>query len=111
LSVLKDLLHTDLVKGLVHITGGGMYENIPRILSGSLSGVVFKDSWPMPPLFGLIKDVSGLPDEELYRTFNMGIGMVIVCDPQHEHDIRLLINEPVWRIGEITSGSGEVVVR
>jgi phosphoribosylamine--glycine ligase/phosphoribosylaminoimidazole synthetase len=111
LPVLQEVLKTDLVKGLVHITGGGMYENIPRILSTSLSAVVDKESWPMPPLFSLIQSVSGLPVEELYRTFNMGIGMVIVCDPAHENDIRVLINEAVWKIGEIVEGNGEVVVR
>ncbi len=111
LPVLQEVLKTDLVKGLVHITGGGMYENIPRILSPALTAVVDKASWPMPPLFALIQSVSGLPDEELYRTFNMGIGMVIVCDPAHENDIRFLINEAVWKIGEIVEGNGEVVVR
>lgn len=111
LPVLREVLDTDLVKGLIHITGGGMYENIPRILSEDLSARIDKDAWPIPPLFALIKNVSGLPDEELYRTFNMGIGMIIVCDPSHENDIRLLINEPVWRIGEITSGNGGVTVQ
>jgi len=111
LPVLQEVLKTDLVKGLVHITGGGMYENIPRILSPALTAVVDKASWPMPPLFALIQSVSGLPDEELYRTFNMGIGMVIVCDPAHENDIRVLVNEAVWKIGEIVEGNGEVVVR
>lgn len=111
LQVLHDVLETDLVKGLVHITGGGMYENIPRILSPSLSAVVYKDAWPLPPLFALMQSVSGLPVEEMYRTFNMGIGMVIVCDPQHENEIRVLVQEPVWRIGEIVDGSGDVVVQ
>jgi phosphoribosylamine--glycine ligase/phosphoribosylaminoimidazole synthetase len=111
LPVLREVLQTDLVKGLVHITGGGMYENIPRILSKELSAIVYKDAWPLPPMFALIQGVSGLPDEELYRTFNMGIGMILVCDPAHENDIRLMINEPVWRIGEITHGNGGVVVQ
>ena len=111
LSVLRDVLATDVVKGLVHITGGGMYENIPRILSSELSAVIEKDAWPLPPLFSLMKSVSGLPDEELYRTFNMGIGMIIVCNHAHEQQIRATINEPVWRVGEITTGGGDVTVR
>jgi len=111
LSVLEHVLQGDVVKGLIHITGGGMYENIPRILSRDLAAVIHKDAWPLPPLFSLIKNVSGLPDEELYRTFNMGIGMIIVCDPAHENDIRLLVNEPVWRIGEIVDGNGGVTVQ
>jgi phosphoribosylamine--glycine ligase/phosphoribosylaminoimidazole synthetase len=111
LPVLRDLLDTDLVKGLIHITGGGMYENIPRILSHGLSAVIDKQSWPLPPLFALIHNVSGLPDEELYRAFNMGIGMIIVCDPADENQIRATLNEPVWRIGEITSGNGGVTVQ
>lgn len=111
LSVLRELLPTDLVKGLIHVTGGGMYENIPRILSSGLSAIIEKNAWPLPPLFALIKNVSGLPDEELYRTFNMGIGMIIVCDEAHENDIRASLNEPVWRIGAITNGSGGVTVQ
>ena len=111
LSVLEEVLQGDVVKGLIHITGGGMYENIPRVLSHDLAAVIHKDAWPLPPLFSLIKNVSGLPDEELYRTFNMGIGMIIVCDPAHENDIRLLVNEPVWRIGEIVGGNGGVTVQ
>jgi len=111
LPVLRELLNTDLVKGLIHITGGGMYENIPRILSPGLSATVEKNAWPLPPLFALIKNVSGLPDEELYRTFNMGIGMIIVCDEAHENDVRASLNEPVWRIGTITNGTGGVTVQ
>jgi len=111
LSVLRELLPTDLVKGLIHVTGGGMYENIPRILSSGLSAIIEKNAWPLPPLFALIKNVSGLPDEELYRTFNMGIGMIIVCDEAHETGIRASLNEPVWRIGAITNGSGGVTVQ
>ena len=111
LSVLRELLDTDLVKGLIHVTGGGMYENIPRVLLPGLSAIVEKDAWPLPPLFALIKNVSGLPDEELYRTFNMGIGMIIVCDEAHENDIRASLNEPVWRIGAITNGTGGVTVQ
>lgn len=111
LHVLQNALATDMVKGLVHITGGGMYDNIPRILSPNMSAIIYKDAWPMPPLFALMQSVSGLPDEEMYRTFNMGIGMIVVCRPERENDIRLLINEPVWRIGEIVSGSGDVVVK
>ena len=62
----------------------------------------------MIPIFELIRDVSGLPDRELYRTFNMGIGMVIIVKPSDLEELRSQIEESVWVIGEVTSGNREV---
>lgn len=108
LPVLRELLATDLVKGLIHITGGGFQENIPRVLPADCGARVNTGSWPLPPLFRLIKAVSGLDDNELYRTFNMGIGMIVVVDAGDVDEVQNLIAEPTWVIGEIMRGNREV---
>ncbi len=66
------------VNGLAHITGGGFYDNIKRILPEGTSAVIRKDSWKVPPIFKLIQDIGNVPEEEMYRVFNMGIGMVVI---------------------------------
>jgi len=66
------------VKGLVHITGGGFYDNIKRILPRNQSAIIYKNSWRPLPIFKLIQEVGKIPDEEMYRVFNMGIGMVVI---------------------------------
>ena len=65
-------------------------------------------AWPVSPLFALIQEVSGLPDDELFRTFNMGIGMVMVCDPSDGNAVREAINEPVFTLGYLVSGPRSV---
>jgi len=90
-------------KGLAHITGGGLLENIPRILPENLTAALQK-SWPMPPLFSWLQEKGKVQDSEMHRVFNCGIGMVVVTSPENaEASIRLLENagESVWKIGEI----------
>ncbi|MEO0123763.1 MAG: phosphoribosylformylglycinamidine cyclo-ligase [candidate division WOR-3 bacterium] len=69
------------VHGLAHITGGGFYDNIKRILPEGTSAVVKKNSWKVPPIFRLIQEIGKVPEEEMYRVFNMGIGMVVIIHP------------------------------
>uniref|UniRef100_A0A7V0Z472 Phosphoribosylformylglycinamidine cyclo-ligase n=1 Tax=candidate division WOR-3 bacterium TaxID=2052148 RepID=A0A7V0Z472_UNCW3 len=66
------------INGLAHITGGGFYDNIKRILPEGTSAVIKKNSWKVPPVFQLIQDIGRVPEEEMYRVFNMGIGMVVI---------------------------------
>jgi len=66
------------IKGLVHITGGGYFDNIPRVLPQSVAAVVRKDSWTVPPLFRLIQKLGQVDEDEMYRVFNMGVGMIVV---------------------------------
>ena len=95
-----------LIKGLAHITGGGLIDNVPRVLPADCDASITIGSWPTPPLFQLVEEVaSGLPREELYRTVNMGIGMVIVVDAARVAELREAIPEPSWIIGEIIAGS------
>lgn len=108
LPVLEKLLATDLVKGLVHVTGGGFHDNIPRVLPGDCDAAIVRGSWRRGPLFDLISEASRLPDDQLHRTFNMGIGMIVVVGPGDAESARALIDEETWLIGEIVEGRGEV---
>jgi phosphoribosylaminoimidazole synthetase len=109
LPILKSVLEGDAVKALVHITGGGLVENIPRVLPAGCGATVRLGSWPMPPLFRLVREVSVLDDEELHRTLNMGIGMVMVVAPSNLHFVQNAIAEETWVIGEVTANSASEV--
>jgi len=98
-----------LIKGLAHITGGGLIDNVPRVLPADCDAAILLGSWPMPPLFQLVQQVAtGLEVEELYRTVNMGIGMVVVVASERVGELRHLINEPTWVIGEVVAGDKRV---
>src|SRR5215475_6660792 len=79
LKPLDGLLDRGVIKGLAHITGGGLTDNIPRILPEGTAVRIERGSWPIPPLFELLRRLGNVSDAEMYRTFNMGVGMVIVC--------------------------------
>lgn len=69
------------IKGCSHITGGGFYENIPRMLPDGVRAVVKKDSYPIPPIFGLLQKTGNIEEQMMYNTYNMGIGMMLAIDP------------------------------
>ena len=92
------------LKGLAHITGGGLVENIPRVLSSGLSARIDKSAWPMPPLFSWLQQQGNVADSEMHRVFNCGIGMIIVvdaCDAARAQALLTRAGERVWRIGEV----------
>ncbi|TWI56029.1 phosphoribosylformylglycinamidine cyclo-ligase [Halalkalibacter nanhaiisediminis] len=108
LACLKD--HD--VHGMAHITGGGFYENIPRMLPEGVQVEVENGSWPIPPIFSLLQKYGKLTDKELFSTFNMGIGMVVVVPEKgHEDVIRLLEShgESAHVIGRVQPGSGVTI--
>ncbi len=108
--VLK-LIEKFPVKGLAHITGGGLVENIPRVLTEGLKVVLRKDSWPVPPVFNLLQRLGKIKEREMYRTFNMGIGMVLfVSEEQVEAVIETAegLGEKAYLIGEVRTGEKEV---
>jgi len=96
------------VKGIAHITGGGFTDNIPRVFPEGLGAVIYKDSWLVPPVFRWIQEAGRIEDAEMRRTFNMGIGMVLVVS--QEAALGILGDAPgaytAYRIGEIVSGDG-----
>ncbi|MBD3296716.1 MAG: phosphoribosylformylglycinamidine cyclo-ligase [Candidatus Omnitrophica bacterium] len=96
------------IKGAAHITGGGFYDNIPRMLPEGRGAVIEKDSWKRPRIYGLIDGKRSLEEDEKYRTFNMGIGMVLALSPANAEKAKQLLKEGFkvrsWIIGEITKG-------
>lgn len=96
------------IKALAHITGGGMTENIPRILPSNLDARIRADSWIWPPLFRLLQAWGSVSDEEMRRVFNLGIGMVAIVGANETDRMRALLPEPACVIGELVPGSGKV---
>lgn len=99
-------LHLPIIKGLAHITGGAYYKNIPRILPEGLTARVKSQAWTVPPLFQIIQKSGNVDRDEMYRVFNMGIGMVVVCSPQNASKITKALPEAKV-IGEIVKQKGE----
>ncbi len=92
------------VKGLAHITGGGLVDNIPRVLGEGLTAEIRSDAWPLPPLFRWLQERGNVADGEMHRVFNCGIGMVIVVAEKDAKRAQALLEkagERVWRIGEV----------
>ncbi len=101
------------VKAFAHITGGGFVDNIPRVLPKNCDAIIRKGSWDMLPIFKIIETKSGVPDEELYQVFNMGIGMVAIVAADKTKDVLKFIHaqkHDAWVIGEIGKGTGETQV-
>jgi len=101
---LLGLLREVRVKGLAHVTGGGLVENVPRILPDGVRAVLDRRGWPLPPLFRWLQEQGGVADAEMHRVFNCGIGMaVVVADRDAERAARFLrdAGETVYRIGAI----------
>ena len=100
------------IKGLAHITGGGLRDNIPRILPENCDAVIEKDSWNMLPVFPFLQEKGNVTEDEMYRVFNMGIGMVLVVSADHAHEIANELRgagETVYAIGKIVEGGKKVI--
>ena len=97
------------VKGLAHITGGGLVDNVPRILPAHLTARLARASWPLPALFKWLQDAGNVADDEMLRVFNCGIGMVVIVAAEHAQaagDVLRAAGETVWPIGTIEARSG-----
>jgi phosphoribosylformylglycinamidine cyclo-ligase len=102
-SVLN-LLRDFTINGIAHITGGGLLENIPRVLPGGCKAVLRKGSWPVLPIFTILQNAGNIEDTEMLRTLNCGIGMVLVVPEDQTDDILIRLsglNEKAFIIGEI----------
>ena len=95
-----------MVKGIAHVTGGGLIENVPRMLPDGVSARFDTSSWSPPPIFHLIQEDGGISRDEMYRVFNMGLGMVLVSDQDRTRDILALIPDAL-EVGEIVPAAGE----
>lgn len=110
LPQLGPLLDTGLIKGLAHITGGGFLENIPRILPEGVSVEINRGSWPELPIFGMMQKLGNVSDQEMFRTFNMGIGMMVVCRESDLASVQSQISLSL-EIGRVFEGEKEVLIR
>lgn len=100
------------VKALAHITGGGFTENIPRVLPEGTQAVIEVGSWPVLPIFQLVQEAGGISAPDMYKTFNMGIGMVLVVKPEEADGVMAqlrALGEQPYRIGSIRAGERKVV--
>ncbi len=96
-----------VVKGCSHITGGGFYENIPRMLPDGIRAVVEKDSYEVPAIFGLLAKTGNIEEKMMYNTFNMGLGMVIAVDPADKEKVLSVLSdagEKAWVVGKTIAG-------
>ncbi len=111
LPALEGLLDSGWIKGLAHITGGGLTENIPRILPEGTAVAIKEGSWPVLPIFTLMQQLGNVSEAEMYRTFNMGVGMVIICARQNAESIQSHFGargEPCFSIGTVIPGHQQV---
>ncbi|XP_073106681.1 phosphoribosylformylglycinamidine cyclo-ligase, chloroplastic/mitochondrial [Elaeis guineensis] len=103
-----DIISKGGVKGIAHITGGGFTDNIPRVFPSGLGAKILANSWEVPAVFRWIQEAGGIEDSEMRRTFNMGIGMVLVVSPEAADRIlsECQGSSPAFRIGEVITGEG-----
>jgi phosphoribosylformylglycinamidine cyclo-ligase len=115
LPVIKPLLASGLIKGMAHITGGGITDNLPRIFPRGTAAVIDRSAWQVPAIFEWLQQTGNVPDQDMLRTFNMGIGLIVACE---ESDADRLLTalaaagEPgATPIGRVVSGSNGVAYR
>ncbi|MGA9994402.1 MAG: phosphoribosylformylglycinamidine cyclo-ligase [Pyrinomonadaceae bacterium] len=113
LHALEGLLDSGQIKGLAHITGGGLTENIPRILPEGTAVRINRGSWPVLSVFKLMQEIGSVEDAEMFRTFNMGVGMIIICAPTDADTIKSHLTqqgEQCYEIGRVIEGNKEVTI-
>ena len=98
------------IKGIAHITGGGLIENIPRVIPSKFGVEIYKKSWPVLPVFDVMKDIGKLDEIEMFRTFNMGIGLVIIIDQNNKDLVKKLLSAfcKVFEIGLVNNNKNKV---
>jgi phosphoribosylformylglycinamidine cyclo-ligase len=105
LNAVGPLLETGWIKGMAHITGGGIPDNLPRMLPEGRQYLLDRQSWNIPPLFVWLQAAGSVQETEMFRAFNMGVGLVLACDRDHTAallDRLTSSHEPAWVIGEVT---------
>ncbi len=101
---LKSVMREVEIKGMVHVTGGGFYDNIPRVLPQSVKAVIDFGSWDIPPVFNWLKEQGGLSWAEMLQIFNSGIGYILILDKEYAQktlDMLAGVNMKAWQIGSI----------
>jgi phosphoribosylformylglycinamidine cyclo-ligase len=103
----------DRIHAMAHITGGGLPGNLDRALPAGLSGVVDRGTWEIPPVFAALQDAGDVPEDEMFRVFNMGVGLVAIASRSDADEIvgaARVAGVTGWVLGEVRPGSGEVIL-
>ena len=112
LRTIEPLLDSGVIKGMAHITGGGITENLPRILPDGTHASIDRSAWAVPPVFSWLQRTGAVPADEMFRTFNMGIGLIVACGREHEASLIAALeragDSSPRRIGEIHAGGSGV---
>jgi len=113
LPAIRELRRGVDVRGMAHITGGGLKENMPRVLPDGLGVELVRGSWPVPPVFTAVQEVGGVHPDEMWRTFNMGVGMAVVVPAEQAGTLSDAAGMPVFVIGRVVEQTGpeRVVLR
>jgi phosphoribosylformylglycinamidine cyclo-ligase len=115
LPVIRTLLSGGMIKGMAHITGGGITDNLPRILPDGTAAVIDRSTWRVPEIFDWLQRTGSVPDDDMLRTFNMGIGLIIACDDDDADrlldDLAAAGEADAVRIGRVVAGSKNVQYR
>ena len=101
------------LNGIIHITGGGLLENIPRVLPKGMAVEINRGSWPSLPVFDLMQSIGNVDETEMFRSFNMGIGMVFVAHPDEISNIKKALNglSSMFLLGSVVSGNKDVIIK
>ena len=113
LRPLEGLLDTGLIKALAHVTGGGLVENIPRVLPEGTAVEIERGAWPVPPVFRVMQEIGNVAEAEMHRAFNMGVGMVVICAPADADSVKTHLDnlgETCYTIGRVGAGRREVAL-
>jgi len=109
--VIKKLIDADAVSAMAHITGGGITENLPRVLPKGMGALVELGSWPSQPIFDHLQKLGNVPQDDMLRTFNMGVGMILVVSPKKFKKVQSILDragEKAYTIGRIVKGDRKV---
>ena len=104
LGLVRPLLAGDAVRAMAHVTGGGIEGNLPRVLPQGLSARIDCATWTPPNVFRRLGDAGGVAPAEMYRVFNMGVGMILVVAPEREESVLAEVGDDGWRLGEVVEG-------
>ena len=108
------VLEKHKINGLCHITGGGIYENVPRVLSENLDAKLYESKLPQKKIFELLRQWADISKEEMFGTFNMGIGMLLFVEKEDAEPIKSILknlNEQVYEVGEVIEGNARVILQ
>jgi phosphoribosylformylglycinamidine cyclo-ligase len=109
--IMRRMLEAEAVSAMAHITGGGMTENLPRVLPKGTGAIIETNSWPVPPIFQHMQKIGNVPQDEMLRTFNMGIGMILVVPAKKFKKVQTILDrcgEKGYTIGRVVKGEKRV---